>query len=78
MHVIEPGVPAPSEGHDLGAEGVGEPPGRPAASIPVREALRPVLLEFPPETAHLSGGKPQPFGRLSGRDPAPLEQAEDV
>jgi hypothetical protein len=78
MHVIEPGVPAPSEGHDLGAEGVGEPPGRPAASIPVREALRPVLLEFPPETAHLSGGDPQGFGGLGRHDAAPLQEAEDV
>ena len=30
------------EGHDLGAEGVGEPLGRPAPAIPMRETLRPV------------------------------------
>lgn len=76
--VIEPRVPPLREGHDLGSEGVGEPLGRPAPAIPMREALRPVPLERPPEPAHLSGGKPQPFGSLSGRDPAPLEQAEYV
>ena len=78
MVVIAPCVPPLREGHDLGAEGVGEPLGRPAPAIPLREALRPVPLERPPEPAHLSGGQPQPFGRLSGGDPAPLEQAEDV
>jgi len=54
--VIEPRVAPLREGYDLGAESVREPPGRPVPAIAMREALRPVPLECPPEPAHLPEG----------------------